>query len=46
MYKFLKTLHPGGDSNRGSSVLYADAVTTMSRRRVVPKTSAFEKKQK
>jgi hypothetical protein len=33
MYKNLKTLYPGGDLNPGSSVLEADAMTTMPRRR-------------
>jgi hypothetical protein len=32
MYKFLKNLTPWRDSNPGSSVLYADAMTTMPRR--------------
>jgi hypothetical protein len=31
MYKNLKKLHPGGDSNPKPSVLEADAVTTMPR---------------
>jgi hypothetical protein len=32
MYKDLKTLHPGGNSNPGFSVLEADAMTTIKRR--------------
>jgi hypothetical protein len=31
LYKDLKTLHPGGDSNQGSSFLEADAMTTLPR---------------